>query len=245
MSRTPKRSESSLQPPFWWLVAAIVGAGGCGESIPTDPFIGFEQITPQITELRLGVGQPNTFLAPQLFATFAPGHLIRGFEFVSVQVRSSNGTERDVKLITPFCRDVEFRLIACDQVLVTLGDGRTVEDLGPLLRDVDGQFIGFQRIGLQPIHGGTIQLFSGSLQENFTAIVAHDAVESADLNTIAFPGGEPSDSVPATSGAQWAIPTSDIPSRNRIGFPVSVGDSLIATYRQPDGSTLTAVLTIN
>lgn len=192
------------------------------------------RVNPQLVDFRFSAEELARGQAVELVGALAPGESVGRADVVPVALRSGGGAEQQVHMALQRCSDESGALFVCDQLLVTLLEGRSVDELSELLNELDAQFVQFWLPSAEA-EGGTVQLFSNRLAEARKRISAHPAVRTVDLNHIHLVGAA------APAEVRVSIRTTS-PKGSDAGssLRVSPGDTITARYVQPDGTFLEA-----
>ena len=198
--------------------------------------IELQPANPRLEDLRFTVEEPKSNQALELIADLAPGEEMSDSEFILITLSSSDGKKMEVLMtLEDYCR-ADQAPIVCDRLIVTLYQGRSVDELDGLLQELDAQFVLFW---LSPIgQAASIQIFSGHLHNARERLAAHPAIRIAEFNHIYFLGPD----APAQETLRAMIRRGH--SAITGGVSVSPGDHVSATYTQPDGSVLRAVANV-
>ena len=195
-----------------------------------------ERTTPTLDELSFTAPEVQTGLAIELVVVLARAESLSEHQFIPVMI-SSGGHSQEVHLRTQQCTSPQGTPIVCNQIVVTIHSDRSIGDLDGTLAEIDGQFV-HVRPDFSLLPGGTILFFSGDLFRALDRVAADPAVRLVDLNHIEYPGGFNPASA-ATAGIRTA--TSASPRHDDL-LHITSGSQVVATYTQPDGSTLQAAV---
>ncbi len=216
-------------PPLSRTVILVLALLGC-DAGPTGPRV---PVSLQLERLEPLSSQHDEKLAIEVGAVAVDSVKLSSEEYVSVIVRSTSGGQLAARLTPAFCEDFTDpgRQYRCSQLRVRLHDDRSIEDLLPLLRQLDAQFLSVSIFSAS----GRVHVFSGSVPRALSAIRAHPAVKRASTVGVGFasPGGaqEP------VSFLGAVLPTTNSEATPEV-LRISNGDTITATYVQPNGSVL-------
>ena len=204
---------------------------GCNGS-PTGPQV---PVVLQLERLEPLADRQDEKLAIEVRAVAVEGQELSAEEYVPVTVRSTSGSALLARMTPALCDDFMHPggLYRCSQLFVWLYDDRRIEDLLPLLRELDAQFL---YLGLAIVRG-TVHVFSGSVPMALAAIRAHPAVQHA---STVYVGTSPG-AVQGSGGASvflGAVIRTTNSDENPRKLRINNGDTVTATYTQPYGSVL-------
>lgn len=205
----------------------------------------WRQVNPRLTDLKFTVTNPTAQQALEVVGTVAWGEELRPTDFAIVTLRTSSGEREEARLTTGGCRSPTGARIACDLLLLSLHEGRSPSELDTLLKEIDAQWLRFWRAGAV-VNGtprffiqGSIQVFSGDLEQALNRVAQHPAVRIVEYDFIFELGLQVQQRIRAAVRTNRGSSASRAPTL--LTFP---GDSVIAEYRQPDGSLLQALAVV-
>lgn len=214
-----------------YVALALLAGTGCNE--PTGPALSV--INPQLGGLNAtewSVNGREGFLAV-VSGTIDPWFEFQDHERVEMDVSSSGG-DREELLVRSFNCDRK-RILFCNRILIGLRDGYHADSLRSRLPGIDGRLTGISPDGL--VAG--VVTFSGNWDAAVRTIKSWPGVRIAEKMGVYFTTGAYVRTPFSTLGVNVPFdPGSPIPGNRRL--EVQHGDTLTASYRQPDGSVLTA-----
>jgi hypothetical protein len=221
---------------------------GCSADGIMRPPVPSEEIHPTLIALSFRQTEPEPGWALRLDGRLATGTVMAEDQFVRVTVRTDDGAEVNAELsLRRMCKlpnGVEF---ACSEILVGVRADRSPDEILPLLDTLDGAYVNHTHF--DSFTNTLVKLFSGDELEAMSRLAQHDAVLVTDVNGFVTAHTPP----PALEELELPVfafirttrrseePT---PTLNRAGLEVERGTQVLARYRQPDGTTIEASITI-
>lgn len=174
-----------------------------------------------------------------LGASLPEGDRLAANEYLPVVVSSSRGGQHIARLRW-FCPIESGSYVRCDMMSVTLHPDRTVEELDLLLNQLDAKFVWNRGLTILGGPSGLIKIFTGNVEDAIEQVRQFNAVKFADFEPLIITASEN----PTLPSPMTIISTDpDLGPRDRTLVAVS-GDRLTATYANPDGSIVTAEITL-
>ena len=224
-------------------LAAIVAALACDSSTAPAPAVSI--IQPALTKLdpSLSVNGPDGFLSISA-SSVDRKHEFQPNERAPVEILSSGGDRETLFLRPGVCRSSPDPFILCNRIGVGMMDGYHAELLRPRLAEIDGRF---DVISISGRIAG-ITLFSGDLDRAMRTIASWPGVKIVEKQGVILPADAyfSPGLYSVFSGLNLEVPFDPgKPISGNGRLEVQHGDLLTVTYRQPDGSTLTASYTVD
>ena len=198
-----------------------------------------QYVTPHLDILRVSVFDSPSGLMMSLSGFLAEGEGLATGEALSVTlVRSGTDTAR-VDLTPAICTSAGQEVV-CRRLLVSMASLADLEAVRVFLAGLDAAFISVlpRTPGGQFI--GVVHVFTGSPEGVLEQLSERSDVVIAEVVGTGSPGTQASRAV-----AVATVPTLQVlPALPSAHFALTSGDTIEATYIQPDGTTLTATTVV-
>ena len=199
---------------------------------------GLQEHRPCLADLLFTQSVISPTQAVELVGVLAPGESLSDTQFIPITLLSGEAI-RAVSLTISLCTSPTGSNIVCDQILVTIHDDTSIDDLTQLLEEIDAQFV-HVRPSFSLLPGGTIQVFSGDLFQAFDRVKSHPAVRLVDFNVLLMLSGSVGQEPMMPRHAIRTTSLSDAAAADRL--PITSGQEVTARYVQPDGSILERII---
>jgi hypothetical protein len=170
--------------------------------------------------IRLQAGLANADVRPQDNAR------------VRIHFQTGSGDIEEIALRPEFCGDVE-HAYSCATFNLKMDPGRHINDLRPRLHEIPARFATVDNDGSR----GSMWILEGELEPAMKRARSWPGVASTDVSVVIITDWQGTPTFPKTMAAV-ALVSFGTPVLGDGIIQAGAGDSLIATYTQPDGQVL-------
>jgi hypothetical protein len=208
------------------LVAALVGPLAC-QSVTAPAIV-------SVGLSSLAVGIPDGPIGPWILieAETSAGASLADGEAIEVSLVTSRGDSLTVAVGPSLCAN---STMVCNEVVVGFAPGADLSSIQSAISDLDAALTSASSIDGEPTFG-VVYAFSGDLSAVIDALREHPGIEAATLNGTGMPG----EVLGSGQFLRAVIPTLHM-TPPPVSARINLGESditVVATYRQPDGTVL-------
>ena len=153
---------------------------------------------------------------------------------VNLQLRTGSGDTEEMVLRPQYCGDIE-ETYSCTEFILMMESGRHINELRPRLQEIPARFAFVANDG----SWGSMWILEGELQPAMKHARLWPGVKSTEVSYLARLGGLVGSTFP-TSMVAIALVDFGTPISGDGIIQAGAGDSLVASYTQPDGQVLEA-----